>query len=172
MKTFLNFLNILGCLSLFLIIPVLVVWFFKFYIFLKIISIIILANTIYIIIKKLKLKHIGIKILAIMIITITFSHIIYLLFGFIMQSQTSKLVNEISSIQTYMMYPDDKYSHTINKSSYEKSIKFVNVKEIFSKGSYNAKVTFKDGKSIITNIKYSNPNHPIIRIYNYNYMLY
>ena len=172
MKFFLNLLNILGYLSLFLILPVLVVWLLEFYILLQIFSIIILIGTVYIIIKKLKLKHIGIKILAIMIITILLSNTVYLIFGLIMQKQTSKLVNEISSIETFLIKPGDSYSNTIPKSSYEKSIKFVNEKTILSKGSYGAQVNFKNGKSIITYIVYSNPEHPIIRIYNYNYMLY
>ena len=173
MKFFLGLLNILGCLSLFLVVPLLVFWYLEFYFLVKVISIAIFIIAFYLIAKKTHIELIGIKILSILVITIVFSCVAHLIFGLIMELQTSKLVDEISSIETNMkMEPGDSYSNTIPKDSYENSIKFINSQKIFSKGGYGAKVNFKDGKSIVTEIIYFNPDHPIIIINNYNYMLY
>ena len=128
--------------------------------------------SIYIIVKKTKLKDVSLKILAIIAITFVFSFIAYLIFGWIMQSQTHKLVDQISSIETYREEPGDAFSNIIPKSAFENSMKFVNEKTIFSKETCNAKLNLKNGKSITTKIFDCNTEHPIIEIYNYNYMLY
>ena len=169
--------KILACmvlvyLFLIFISPFISIWFLTLYIWPQIISIIILLISIYIIVKKTKLKDVSLKILAIIAITFVFSFIAYLIFGWIMQSQTHKLVDKISYIETYIEEPGDASSNIIPKSAFENSMKFVNDKTIFSKGTSNAKVTLKNGESIITKIYCYNTEHPIIKIYNYNYMLY